>query len=33
MNFKKILFNLLYKIGVINDVKNVYLQIKESIEK
>ena len=25
--------NTLYKIGVINDVKNVYLQIKESIEK
>ena len=25
--------NILYKIGVINDVKNVHLQIKESIEK
>ena len=25
--------NTLYKIGVINDVKNVILQIKESIEK
>lgn len=25
--------NILYKIGVINDVKNVHIQIKESIEK